>query len=992
VRKTLIGFLFLQAWLPLRGQVPPLLPAKASSLQTPVEKQGDALAHARQIYTEQGARLALPEFERALTLYQASGDRHGEAVTLGLIGNCYKRLGDSSKALELLGKALAMKQELGDRLEEGKTLNNIGLVYWDLAEYQTATEYFTRAISIGKELSEPRLEGAAQNNLARVHHDQGDYQRSMAEDRRALALYRDTHFDQGISDTVGNLGGTLLDLGRYAEALQDYEEALVISRQLKSKISMSQDLGNMALCYMGLGQVDEALRRFNEAESLAHEAGLKKEEADWQKGKGSALVRGGKYDAALEQYRRALGSYEQAGLKRELVEALGDLGALHLLLGDVASAENDFHRAIEVSRAINYPRGVIENLIALGNIESRRQRFEQGVALYREALAKATEADDRASLATAAIQLALAHRDLGQLESAALEAVQAAEVAQKTGAPDLEAGAEYAQGEVARKRGAFEEAIRHFVAGERILQSAPDPELAWRIEFGEGEAQEDLKKNQEALSAYRKAVQTIEDVRSQLREERFRSGYVEDKYQVYIATVELLLRLNRPNEAFLFSEKLRAQSLLNLLNHGAPPLRDPAQSQAESALRQRIARLQSLTEQENSKPESQRKRQAVDVYSSELLEAERAYQNFLDDLMRTDPSYAEAWMERVPSGPDVQKTLPSDTALVEYLVGENQVSLFVLRADGLFAQAIPLRAEDLRIKAELLRDLIAREHGEEWRQPAESLYRLLIQPIREAGWLAGVKRLYVVPHGILHYVPFGALPSGKAKTAPLLIDQYEVAYLPAAAALVYDPAQAKVQESALVLAPAQPDLKYAQEEARRVAGLFPGDSRLVLGAQATETQFKSLAGSYDVLHLAAHGYFNKSNPLLSGILLEPDAANDGRLEVHEILALRLNARLVTLSACETALGSGYFADVPAGDDLVGLTRAFLFAGSSAVLASLWEVNDRSTSMLMRGFYGRLNNSNEVAALATVQRQMGHSPGRLSHPYFWAAFVLVGRMK
>ncbi len=114
-----------------------------------------------------------------------------------------------------------------------------------------------------------------------------------------------------------------------------------------------------------------------------------------------------------------------------------------------------------------------------------------------------------------------------------------------------------------------------------------------------------------------------------------------------------------------------------------------------------------------------------------------------------------------------------------------------------------------------------------------------------------------------------------------------------------------------------------------------------------------------MLHLATHGYFNRFNPLLSGLELEPDGREDGRLEVHEILGLKLAARLVVLSACDTALGGGYFAEVPSGDDIVGLTRAFLFAGSPSVVASLWAVNDRSTMGLMRAFYGQLRGPSDV---------------------------------
>jgi len=163
-----------------------------------------------------------------------------------------------------------------------------------------------------------------------------------------------------------------------------------------------------------------------------------------------------------------------------------------------------------------------------------------------------------------------------------------------------------------------------------------------------------------------------------------------------------------------------------------------------------------------------------------------------------------------------------------------------------------------------------------------------------------------------------------------------------------------------------------------------------VGLNATEASFKRDAGNYGILHLATHGHYNQINPLFSAVQLEPDQSEDGRLEVHEILDLRLNSALVTLSACETAMGSGYFAQVPAGDEFIGLTRAFLHAGSQGVLATLWEVSDRSTLDLMRSFYGALPRGSRANALAEAQRAMLPAGGRYAHPYYWGPFVLVGK--
>jgi CHAT domain-containing protein len=250
-----------------------------------------------------------------------------------------------------------------------------------------------------------------------------------------------------------------------------------------------------------------------------------------------------------------------------------------------------------------------------------------------------------------------------------------------------------------------------------------------------------------------------------------------------------------------------------------------------------------------------------------------------------------------------------------------------------------------------------------------------------------VRQLYVVAHGVLNYLPFAVLSDG----SHLLVERVAVAYLPSAAMIAEAKRRYSGTDSMLVVAPSRSRLQHAPEEASAIDALFRPNSRLLAGDEATETRFRAMAGHYRNLHLATHGYFNKQNPLLSGIELEPDAEQDGLLEVHEIMGLKLNADLVTLSACQTGLGAGFFSDVPAGDDFVGLTRAFLYAGSESVLATLWEVDDRSTGLLMEAFYKRLGHGSDEtksAALAYAQQQIRSNP-KYRHPYYWAAFVLVG---
>jgi CHAT domain-containing protein/Tfp pilus assembly protein PilF len=953
------------------------------------EKGDDVLARARQLYGEQGPKAALPELERALSLYRAAEDGRGEAGVLGLIGNCYKHFGDFPKAVDYLSRALAQKERLGERREEGITLGHLGLVFWEMGEYPKAIEHFDRSIAIGRDLGDRQLEGSSLNNLSLVYDELGDYQRSLEQYNRALELYRGTDFPRGEGDTLGNIGGVHLLLGRYRKAMEYYQQALAISERLALKPAMSQDLGNLALCHLGLGQVDEALRSFDRALALAQEAGLHKEEADWLKGKGMAHARRGLYDRARDEYREAYEAYERAGLKREQVEVLNDLSNLHVALGDATTAETDLRRAIEQARAIGHARGVTFNLLALGDLERRRQRNAQAEASYREALEQARQANDQGHTAASLNRLAAVQRDQGRFEEAAKAGQQALELARANEDRVLEAEARHVLGEVARARGASAEALDHYGAGEEVARTIGDPDLGWRLAYGRGQALEGLGREEEAAAAFEEAVVLIENVRAQLREERFRTGYIEDKYEVYLALVRLLLRRGRIGEAFSFAERLRARSYLDSLPHERP-LPGRERSEAVVELRERIWQLERAAEEERMKPPPGPRRAALELFSSELAQAERAYRDLVDDLRSRE---AQPPAARVATAQEVQQSLPPGGALLDYVVGDDEVTVFVLRADRLLAKTAATGRADLQARVELLRDLILRRESDEWRAPAAGLARLLVEPLEQEGWLEGIERLYLVPHGVLHYLPFAVLPRRTDRGTRFLVEDYVLGYLPAASALSYGPESGgPVSERRLLaLGPARARLRYAGQEVRSLARYLPADPLVLVGPPATESSFKEKAGSYRVLHLATHGYLNKRNPLLSGLDLEPDEREDGRLEVHEILDLRLDADLVTLSACNTALGTGYFAEVPAGDDFVGLTRAFLVAGSPSVLASLWEVNDRSTLRLMQRFYGHWRGADKAVALALAQREMLGAAGAYRHPYYWAPFVLAGSM-
>lgn len=954
----------------------------AQSTQPVAQSAQELLTKGRQEYTQNGPKAALPEFEDALKMFRASHDRNGEAVTLGYIANCHRKLENLDKALDFATQALQMKEELGDRDEIGKTHNQLGLIYWERADYAAAITHLQQAIAIASAMSDKQLEGSARNNLGLVFDERGDYKQSLEQYQRALELHRVTHFERGEGDTLGNIGGVYLLLGEFREALPYYQQALAVSERLGLKPASSDDLGNIALCLAGMGDIDSALKSFDRASEVAHDTGLAKEEADWHKGKGTTLVGLGRFDAALREYTAAQQVYERAGLTRELVETLLDTGRVFELLGDWDGAESRFQRALHSAREIGNRAGESSSLIALGDLKRRGTQYEAAETYFAQALQEARAAGAEGTILSALLQSAMNAIDRKRFDVAFQNAAEAGDLAQRGGNSPAIALAQFVLAEVRRSNGQLQMALEEYSSAQALQKDLRDPELGWRILYGRGRALVAQSKTEEAIAAYKDAIQIIEDTRSGIAEERFRAGYLQDRYQVYVSLVELLLKADKPGDAFLYAEKLRARAYFDQLGVSDPQVPDPGAQQRIRELGERIRTLHRALEKEYAGPKNERREGALQLYSAALTQAERDYQALLDDSRSSSVLSPGNRAEMIPSVAAIQQQLPKDAALLEYVVGKQKISILFVSSTSITGLPVLVSSQSLSSRTELLRDLIA-ERRAGWSEPARGLRELLVDPLVNAGYLAGIRELVIVPDGVLNYLPFAALPVGRQR---FLGDKYTIAYLPAAAALVRNSKASG--RKLLAMAPSDAHLPNALTEVRGIGRIFGPGSRVVVGKAATKTLFKQIAGDYDYLHLATHGSLNRNAPALSALELEPDKDNDGRLQVYEIAEMKLHARLITLSACDTGLGRGYFSETPAGDEFVGLTRAFLGAGGQDVLASLWAVNDESTRQLMVRFYRHLLAKNGSEALAEAQQELRRDP-RYRHPYYWAAFVVSG---
>jgi CHAT domain-containing protein len=505
--------------------------------------------------------------------------------------------------------------------------------------------------------------------------------------------------------------------------------------------------------------------------------------------------------------------------------------------------------------------------------------------------------------------------------------------------------------------------------GYDALLAEPDLELDgdifWVALFDRGRIAQSEGHLAEAAGFYEKSVGIIEKQRSTLKTEATRIGFIGSKQAVYHHLIACLFAKAKYRNAFEYAERAKSRALVDLL---ASRKEFTVKRGDEKEIREILKKLEELETQQwtpSENPQDASKKRSLS-------------QEFRTQLKARDPELASLVTVTVPSAEELQSHLRENEVLLEYYYSGDDLYSFVLTQKEI--RASRLDARNLAAEVQAFREALQDPQSDRYLVKSQALFQKLIRPMED---LLIAKNVIVVPHGLLHYVPFQALHSG----SEFLIDRYSLRYLPSASVMPLLERERKNAREKL-LAMGNPDLEgreaglaYAEQEVRALGQSFP-DAKIVIRRDATESLFRKIAGEFPYLHLATHGIFQSGTPLASGLMFTRDSENDGFLSVAELYSLRLDAELVTLSACETGLSK-----ISSGDELVGLTRGFLYAGTQAVVSSLWSVDDEATSYLMREFYAKLKEASKQEALRAAQLA---AKQKYPHPFYWAAFELTGR--
>jgi CHAT domain-containing protein/tetratricopeptide (TPR) repeat protein len=738
---------------------------------------------------------------------------------------------------------------------------------------------------------------------------------------------------------------------------------------------------------------------------------------------------------------------------RQLASTLTNLGTLMHWRGDLGRAEAYHRRALSIAEKIeeNGPQlaeilnNIGECVLEQGDA-AKAEQYQKRALTIREQSAPGTVA---VALTLGSLgEIARIRHDFVRAEGYYRQAIEAAA---KANAPEQER-AQLLTGEanVLRDQGEYhqtEELYRR--ALEIVAKSNPGSmdhaellaELAGTLQHQE--------QTQGASELYREALTIIEKQALHL------GGVVEDRsryratnIRYYQGYADVLLQQGRREQAFEVIERSRARTLLELLSTGHINIGKGVDSVLLSRERDLQRTLQAKTEVRVRLVASEHTQEQVSRIDSEIDNLLMQTKDIKAQLFLNTPEYAALVEPRQLSTAEIQQLLDGNTLLLEYSLGENGSHLWAATNDALMVYDLLPKKEIERAARELY-DLWAsrvieqagKAKGERDYEPAaRRLSQMVLGPVTG---LLGTKRLVIVADGALQYIPFAALPEpGKSFSSMPIIVRHEIVNLPSVSVIaeirqrhnshpkppgmiailadpVFDAKDERVSPTDLKTATngttpirsnelgrAAADLGltrngtvhlnrliYTRNEANAVMAVIPvGKGFQALDFEASRsTAMSGILAKYRVIHFATHGLLNNKHPELSGLVLslvnKQGKTRDGFLKLQDIYDMKLRADLVVLSGCETGLGEEIN-----GEGLVGLTRGFMYAGASRVVASLWSISDLATATLMAEFYKSMENGlRPAAALRAAQIQMWKQQ-QWKSPYYWAAFQIQGEWR
>lgn len=892
---------------------------------------------------------ALRSAEAALEIAKNIGEQGALARALRAKANALHFLGQNRAAAQLHERAVALFDAGGDAKETGRTLSASIQPLILLGEYGRAEAAGRRAQTIFHRCRDRLRLARLQINVGNIFYRQDRFSEALARYELAYKQLLPFKETEGIASALHNIAVCLISLNDFRRATAAYERARAFCEQHHMPLAVVQADYNVAFLHYLRGEYSLALAMLQDTQRHA--------------------------DRIPDDYHAALCRLDRAEIYLEL----------NLTEEATLSAREAFVRFRKLEMGYEAARALTSFAVAA----SRQGQSGQALRLLRQA--RQMFVQEHNAVWPSVIDLYCAvilftkrrYRRSRELCLKALKSFEASQLHQRSALCRL------LLARLGLASGKMAAAGRECRRALSDIKPAEAPALAHQVYFAMGQIHEALHESAPAYKAYQRARERIEALRGNLHRDELKIAFAENRLEVYERLAAICLarpRRGAKDETFRYIEEAKSRNLREAVHRfgdraPGPKVRRSNALRRAGNLREELnwcyhrIEIEQLSGGVRARARCGRLQQMARARERDLVKTIR-------EMPEEDASAAGFYQPVNISLEGVRQALPQNAALLEFFRAGQQFMAAVVKPDA--CEIVPLApVAQTEASVSLLRFQLSRfrldvRHRDLARGPflrvvqnhLRELYQRLVRPLRP---LLESRRLVIVPHGALHYIPFHALFDG----GQYLADTHTISYAPSASVFTLCSRRAlRGAGRPLVLGVPDPRAPQILREVMAVSAILPR-AELLVGKQATEEALRQKGSSSPCIHIATHAYFRQDSPLFSGIRL-----GTSYLTLFDLHHMTLPAQLITLSGCATGMSV-----VAGGDELLGLARGFLSAGARLLLLTLWDVNDATTTLFMKSFYRRIRDGQDPAL--AVRHAMLELRGEYAHPYYWAPFLLIG---
>ncbi|MBF0358208.1 MAG: CHAT domain-containing protein [Magnetococcales bacterium] len=919
---------------------------------------------------------ALSYLENALSLIKLA-DRYNEFVplstfaveTLFKMGNYQRAAYHQKRILSALGKEAAPKVR-------SQALYTMGILYSRLENFDLAIENLEQAITIWAKTGAKNLMADGVATLGVIKENRGSYTEALAAFGDSFNRFKELGDKKAMADQYRRMGRIYhLRLAQYDKARRYFEKALALFKSLDEKGLEAKSLFDIGLTY-------EKSANFEKADHFYH-SGLKIGsilDDHFILATGSLYLANtawfqGEYQLA---FKRLLEANQEAQLAKDpqlTIMIANTRGLIYWTLNENQKALIHLNRAIDLAVKAKIDTEIASSLNNRGLVLRQMGRLDEALESFEQAMVLDSKLQSRWGLSYDNRNSGIVLMKMGKIAKAEERFLTAEKISKEIANPINLAKTKLELGNLYRQKGDNNKASLYYGQAKAMAKQYHLKEVLWRSAAGEASI---LAKNgelQEAVEVYSQAIVVVENMRAALKIDALRNSFQLNKQDLYRDMITLLVQMGQTRTAFNYLERFRSRNFIDLLANQKIDLKQPKDKKALRHVTKLFRELDSLAKTLARTKQPDKKLR--ETYQRKKAQAEEAQL----ELQQSNPELSAFISVNPITLGKFEKMLEPKVGTLAYLLTEKKLFIWLTKMGKTTFKEVAATEEEITLAVRKYRDLM--QNIEPVDQVMSQLYSWLIKPF--ASEINGLDYLGIIPHGPLHFLSFSALKGHNG----YLVESQPIFYSASASAMEFAFKKRSKIKRTRVLSIGNPDLgslnfdlPLAEFEAGSIRWSFP-EGEVLIGKKATKKRVLDNISDYGIIHIAAHGDFQSINPLFSSLWLATDDSKNGHLTVKDIFSLKLNADLVTLSACQTGLGELQ------GSEIIGLNRAFLYAGTHALISSLWRVDDMATAILMKHFYRNYASMSKARSLRQAQLMVKKN---FPHPSNWAGFNLLGDYK